>query len=125
MEPWLIGVIAGTAVGLFIALCITFAIINSKKKRKEFFLEMRKRQVQVTMPMNIELHGMNLEYLVGKKGIAVSDIKPMGKMRVDNEVFEVKTIGTIIRTGSKIVVIKIDANQNIYVDYVDKQNRQG
>jgi len=105
-----------SVAAVIVLLAALYYVYSKKRKRKEFFTEMRNRQLDVTIPTNIELAGMDLKYLVGKKGTAATDIKPLGKMRIDNEIFEVKAIRSIIRSQEKIVIIKIGTDNSIFVD---------
>jgi len=50
---------------------------------------------------------------VGAEGEAVSALRPIGKAEIENKMYEVKTLGEYLDSGSKIRVIKIVSNQII------------
>ncbi|MEY4930720.1 MAG: hypothetical protein RI909_1444 [Bacteroidota bacterium] len=50
---------------------------------------------------------------VGLEGQAVSALRPIGKAEIENKMYEVKTLGEYLDSGSKIRVIKIVSNQII------------
>ena len=57
-----------------------------------------------------------LEHLVpGEEGIAISALRPVGKAELTSKVFEVKTQGGYIDSGTRIRVVKIISNQ-IFVE---------
>ena len=45
--------------------------------------------------------------LVGKEGITVCDCKPLGKMQIDNAIFEVETTGEFIAKGTPVKIVQI------------------
>lgn len=50
---------------------------------------------------------------VGAEGHAVSALRPVGKAEIENKMYEVKTLGEYLDSGSKIRIIKIVSNQII------------
>lgn len=50
---------------------------------------------------------------VGTEGQTVSSLRPVGKAEIGNKLYEVKTLGEYLDTGTKIRVIKIVSNQII------------
>jgi membrane-bound ClpP family serine protease len=50
---------------------------------------------------------------VGAEGQTVSALRPMGKAEIENKLYEVKTLGEYLDSGSKIRIIKIESNQII------------
>jgi len=106
----ILGVVAGIAV---IAMII---VLIKKAKVKAFLSDVKKRQDSAAVKTNVELEGMDFAKLVGTTGIAVSDLRPYGKMRVGTEVFEVLAMDdAYIATQKKLIVVKIGANDTIYV----------
>jgi len=51
--------------------------------------------------------------IVGTEGQAVSALRPIGKAEIQNKMYEVKTQGEYLDSGSKIRIIKIESNQII------------
>ncbi|UII21741.1 NfeD family protein [Fulvivirga ligni] len=52
---------------------------------------------------------------VGDEGIAVSTLKPFGKAEFSEKLYEVKSLGNYLDSGTKIKIIKINTN-NIFVE---------
>jgi membrane-bound ClpP family serine protease len=50
---------------------------------------------------------------VGEEGQAVSALRPIGKAEIGSKMYEVKTLGEYLDSGSKIRIIKIESNQII------------
>lgn len=50
---------------------------------------------------------------VGVEGQTVSALRPIGKAEIENKMYEVKTLGKYLDSGSKIRIIKIESNQII------------
>lgn len=53
--------------------------------------------------------------LVGKEGITITSCKPVGKMRLNQDVYEVYSKGTMIEKGEVVKVVEIE-DATIYVD---------
>ena len=51
----------------------------------------------------------------GEEGIAISALRPIGKAELTSKIFEVKTLGGYIDSGTRIRVVKISSNQ-IFVE---------
>lgn len=47
----------------------------------------------------------------GDKGVAVSDIKPIGKARISDKNYEVRSMGEFIHHGNAVEVIKVTGNK--------------
>jgi len=52
-----------------------------------------------------DIHG-----LVNKKGKAITDLRPSGKIEVDDEILDAMSEGGFINSGSDIVILKIETN---------------
>lgn len=50
------------------------------------------------------------EIKVGDKGTAISAIRPIGKARINDKSFEVKSLGEYVDSGTSVEVIKIKGN---------------
>ncbi|UII27709.1 hypothetical protein LVD15_04605 [Fulvivirga maritima] len=59
--------------------------------------------------------GLTSVLKVGDEGVAVSTLKPIGKAEFTNGLFEVKSLGNYLDSGTKIRIIKISTN-NIFVE---------
>lgn len=53
----------------------------------------------------------NLALLVSKTGEALSDLRPSGPARIDNQRVDVVSRGEYINKGSKIIVVNVTGNQ--------------
>jgi membrane-bound serine protease (ClpP class) len=51
--------------------------------------------------------------VLGKKGIATTDLRPSGKVNIDGEVYDAMTHGSFITKGAQICVKNISTNQII------------
>lgn len=56
------------------------------------------------------LNDSDLEYLVGKRGIASTDLRPAGKCKIDEIEFDVRAEGGYIKKGTKIRISRIHEN---------------
>ena len=52
----------------------------------------------------------DLEYLIGKEGIAVTDLRPAGKCNIEGIEFDVRSEGRYIAKGSKVRISRISGN---------------
>lgn len=59
----------------------------------------------------IQLTSFDLEYLVGKEGVAITDLKPTGKCRIDGIEFDVKAESDKIEKGERICISRIQGNR--------------
>ncbi len=53
----------------------------------------------------------NFEYLLGKEGVVVSVLKPVGKCLIDDNYFECYSVDGVINKDSKVVVKEIKAKK--------------
>jgi len=49
----------------------------------------------------------DLDYLLGKKGIAITDLRPAGSVDIDGVKFDVISDGEYIHKGSKVEIFKV------------------
>ncbi|MDQ2658197.1 MAG: hypothetical protein M3Y60_12315 [Bacteroidota bacterium] len=57
--------------------------------------------------------GMTSALSVGDEGIALSTLKPMGKVQFGSGDFEVKSLGDYVDVGTKVKIVHIQSNQII------------
>jgi membrane-bound ClpP family serine protease len=57
--------------------------------------------------------GITAELALGDEGMAVSTLKPIGKVEFKGREFEVKTLGDYVDVGTKVKIVHIQANQII------------
>ena len=53
------------------------------------------------------------EKFVGKSGLSTTDLRPSGKINIDNQIFQAISTGDYINKNSKIIVLRIDENQMV------------
>ena len=51
--------------------------------------------------------------LIGKEGTAITDLRPSGKILIDNKSYQAISEGNYIENSSNIVIVGIDENQFI------------
>ncbi len=56
------------------------------------------------------LSSSDLEYLVGKEGVTVTDLRPAGKCNIDGVEFDVRSEGKYIAKGSNVRISRIQGN---------------
>ncbi len=54
------------------------------------------------------------------EGVAVSDLRPIGKAEFGDKTFEVRTYGNMVKSGTKVKVIKIENNNIIFVEPINE-----
>ncbi len=57
---------------------------------------------------------------IGEKGVAVSRLAPMGKVKINGNIVEAKTNGDFIDQGTEIKVIQV-LKTNVLVERIDEQ----
>jgi len=57
------------------------------------------------------LSSSDLNYLLGKKGTAATDLRPSGMVKIDGISFDVISDGSYILKGSKIEIIKVEGSK--------------
>lgn len=62
----------------------------------------------------------NLEFLIGEKGECVSDLKPIGKVKIENEIYEATSQDEYLDIGTKIEVVSVE-NNTLCVHVIEKQ----
>ena len=89
-------------------LAIMFAIILS-------LFHMKKIKPPIVLQEELKadkgyLSSSDLDYLVGKEGIASTDLRPAGKCDIDGVEFDVRSEGHYIAKGSKVQIIRVQGN---------------
>ena len=91
-----------------ILLAIMFAVVLS-------LFHMKKIKSPIVLKEELKadkgyLSASDLEYLVGKEGIASTDLRPAGKCDIDGVEFDVRSEGYYIAKGSKVQIIRVQGN---------------
>ena len=107
-ERIIVGLIA--IIVIAIMLIVSIVIFNSKKVKSPIKLD---TEIQ---GRNLFIEEKDMEYLVGKTGVALTDLRPSGKGEFDGVKLDIITNGYIAKGASlKITEIK---NNKIFVDGV-------
>ena len=90
---------------LGIMLAVAMALFSSKKMKSPMVLREDVKGEQGF------LESSDLEYLVGKEGVAATDLRPAGKGNFDGIEFDILSGGSYINKGSKIRISKVKDNK--------------
>lgn len=89
---------------VFLAIMITVILLVLKWVRPPFVL---KDELKAEGGY---LNASDLEYLIGREGTAVTDLKPVGKCDIDGVEFDVRTEGRYVEKGAKVCISRIHEN---------------
>ena len=92
---------------LGIMLAVAMTVLSSKKMKAPIVLREDVKGEQGF------LESSDLEYLVGKVGVAATDLRPAGKGLFDGIEFDILSGGSYINKGKKIKIIRIKDNKMI------------
>lgn len=96
-------------VVVILAVMLTVVMMVLKRVKSPIVLEEKLQQEQGF------LNASDLEYLVGKEGIATTDLKPSGKCRVEGVEFDVRSEGNFLGKGTQVRISRIH-EKKIMVD---------
>ncbi|MBQ8038928.1 MAG: serine protease [Lachnospiraceae bacterium] len=91
-------------VVVILAVMLTIAMILLKRVKAPFVLE---DSLKAEAGF---LNASDLEYLVGKEGVASSDLKPAGKCSIEGVEFDVRAEMRYIERGTKVQISRIREN---------------
>lgn len=86
---------------------VGLVVINSKKIKPPIVLD------EDLKAGNNFLSENDMEYFIGKKGYAITDLKPLGKGEFDGVKLEVISEGQYIKKDTKLVITKIENNKMV------------
>ncbi len=89
---------------LAVMFTVILALFHMKKIKPPIILEEELKAEKGYLSSN------DLEYLVGKEGIASTDLRPAGKCNIDGIEFDVRSEGKFIQKGSKVFISRIQGN---------------
>lgn len=89
---------------VLLAVMMTVIMIALKKVKPPLVLQDEMKAE------NGYLNTSDLEYLVGKEGVASTDLKPVGKCNIEGVEFDVRAEGRYIVRGSKVQISRIHEN---------------
>jgi len=99
---------------LGIMLAVILTIMGSKKVKPPIVLNEDVKGKQGF------LNSSDLEYLIGKEGLSITDLRPSGKGDFDGVTFDVLSEGMYILKGKKIKIIMVKGNKLVVKEQVDK-----
>lgn len=91
-------------VVVLLAVMLTVILLILKRVRPPFVLQDELKAGQGY------LNASDLEYLVGKEGIASTDLKPAGKCDIEGVEFDVRAEGRYVEKGTKVCINRIHEN---------------
>lgn len=89
---------------VLLAVMITVILLVLKRVKPPFVLE------DELKAEHGYLNASDLEYLVGREGTAVTDLKPAGKCDIDGVEFDVRAEGRYIEKGAQVRISRIHEN---------------
>ncbi|MBO5178561.1 MAG: serine protease [Lachnospiraceae bacterium] len=95
---------------LGIMLAVAMALLGSKKMKSPMVLREDVKGEQGF------LESSDLEYLVGKEGVAATDLRPAGKGNFDGIEFDILSGGSYIKKGQSIKISKVKDNKLIVIE---------
>jgi len=102
-ERLTVGVIA--IVVIAVLLVISIIVFKSKKVKSPIKLE-------TDLPgKNLFIDESDMNYLVGKKGVALTDLRPSGKGEFEGVKLDVLSSGEFIEKDKKLIIIEIKNNK--------------
>lgn len=87
-----------------LAVMLTVILLILKRVRPPFVLQDELKAEQGY------LNASDLEYLVGKEGVAATDLKPAGKCDIEGVEFDVRAEGTYVKKGTRVRINRIHEN---------------
>lgn len=91
-------------VVVILAVMLTLILLILKRVKPPFILE---EDLKATPEY---LNASDLEYLVGKEGIASTDLKPSGKCDIEGVEFDVRAESRYIKKGTRVKISRIHEN---------------
>lgn len=98
------GITITIVVVVLLAVMLTVGLILLKKVKPPFVLE-----EELKMERGF-LNNQDLAYLIGRKGVASTDLRPSGKCCIEGIEFDVRTEGKYIHKGSAVKIKSIQEN---------------
>jgi membrane-bound ClpP family serine protease len=91
-------------VVVILAVMMTIAMVFLKHVKSPIILD---TEIKSTKGY---ISASDMEYLVGKEGLAVTDLRPAGKCDIEGVEFDVRTEGRYIMRGNKVIISRIHEN---------------
>ena len=88
-------------VVVILAVMMTVAMVFLKHVKSPIILDTEIKSTKGYISVS------DMEYLVGKEGLAVTDLRPAGKCDIEGVEFDVRTEGRYIMRGNKVIISRI------------------
>ena len=98
------GLTITVVVVVILAVMMTVVMVFLKHVKSPIILDTEIKSTQGYISVS------DMEYLVGKEGMAVTDIRPAGKCDIEGVEFDVRTEGRYIMRGNKVIISRIHEN---------------
>lgn len=95
------GITITILVVVILAVMLTAALLAFRHIKTPFVLE------ESVGKMQAFINTADLEYLVGKEGTAITDLKPVGKCRIEGVDFDVRAESFYIECGTRVKINRI------------------
>ena len=105
MEGFFITVIVLALLGILMAVMLY--LLSKGKFRSPIILEEEQKSTEGY------LSSSDLKYLLGKKGVAMTDLRPTGVGQIDGINFDVISEGSYISAGEPVEIIKVEGSKLI------------
>lgn len=100
------GLTIAIIIVVIIALMMTMVVLFFYKGKDKSPIKL---QEKLETPEEF-LNSSDVEYLVGKKGVAITDLRPAGKCDVDGVTFDVRSEGSFITKNSQVQIVRVQGN---------------
>ena len=98
------GLTITVVVVVILAVMMTVVMVFLKHVKSPVILDTEIKSTQGYISVS------DMEYLVGKEGMAVTDLRPAGKCDIEGVEFDVRTEGRYIMRGNKVMISRIHEN---------------
>lgn len=98
------GLTITVVVVVILAVMMTVVMVFLKHIKSPIILDTEIKSTQGYISVS------DMEYLVGKEGMAVTDLRPAGKCDIEGVEFDVRTEGRYIMRGNKVIISRIHEN---------------
>lgn len=101
---------------LGILMVIVLGLLSGGKLKTPIILEEEQRRTEGY------LSSSDLNYLLGKQGVAVTDLRPSGIGKFDDICFDVMSEGVYISRGASVEIIKVEGSKLVVREKGGKGN---
>lgn len=99
-------VFTGVVLAVVAVIAIVFFVLLSKGKLSANFILKAKN----SNDEGFSSAANNLNYLVGREGVAQTTLRPAGRVSIENQIYDVVTSGDYIASGDLVRVIEVHGN---------------